>query len=171
MKKHKILQVFLAVAVTCLLSACVGINSSSQEESSLSSQEESTSSQEETFWEGQVQPGTYKGSWTEPNAGGTSYVEGTLTIYDDQTVKYKRREKLPWGEEWIEVSTGNIEKHVETYDGERKVWYGVDTDPEPGSSISMSMNISTSLEFSGANCRTYQEYNGRRGQYGYLHKQ
>lgn len=158
MKTNKILQVLLAIATTCLFVSCVEGGSSSQQ-------------QKESFWEGQVQPGTYKGSWTEPNAGGTSYEDGTLTIYDDQTVKYKVKSKFPWGKESIEVSTGYIEKHVETYDGERKVWYGIETKPEPGSTYSHSLNLSSTLQFSPGNCGTYQEYSFRIGKYGYLRKQ
>ena len=159
MKTNKILQVMLVIAATCLFASCAGGSSSQQ--------------QKESFWEGQVQPGTYKGSWRVPSAGGENAVKGTLTIYDDETVKYKEEEQILWGDykTYIEVSTGYIYKHVETYNGERKDWYGIETKPEPGSKYSHSMNLSTSLQFSPGNCRTYQEYSFRIGKYGYLRKQ
>lgn len=162
MKTNNILQVALVIIATGLFVSCVGNGSSSQQQQQQ---------QKESFWEGQVQPGTYKGSWTEPNAGGKSYEYGTLTIYEDETVKYKVRSKYPGGREGIEVSTGYIEKHVETYNGERKVWYGIETEPEPGSRYSQSLNLTPTLQFSPGNCRTYQEFSFRIGDYGYLHKQ
>lgn len=164
MKTNKILQVALVIIATGLFVSCVGNSSSSQQQQQQ---------QKESFWEGQVQPGTYSGSWTEYNPGGTEYVNGTLTIYDDdlKSVKYKERTKYPSGHEGIEISTGFLEKHVEIYNGERKVWYGIETEPEPGSRYSQSMNLSPTLQFSPGNCSTYQEYSSRIGSYGYLRKQ
>ena len=152
------MQVLLAFALICLFASCTSGSSSTQQE---------------VFWEGQVKPGIYKGHWRVPSAGGQNAVEGTLTIYDDETVKYKEKEQILWGDyhTFIEVSTGTICKHVETYNGERKVWYGINTDPEPGSRYARSMNLSTSLEFSPGDCGTYQEYNSRRGEYGKLKAQ
>ena len=160
--KKSILKVLLVITATCFFASCTSGTSSSEPQR-----------QEEPFWEGQVQPGIYTGHWRVPSAGGQNEIDATLTIYDDRTVKYKTKEHILWGDYHtsIEVSTGYIYKYVETYDGERKVWYGIDTHPEPGSRLAQSMNISPSLEFGGGNCRTYQEYYGQRGQYGYLHKQ
>lgn len=168
MKKHKILQVLLAVVVTCLLSACVGINSSSQEESSLSSQEESTSSQEETFWEGQVQPGVYKGYWREElPVGEYDDVECSLTIYEDQSVRYREEIHHLWGrrETTITVYYGTICKCTEVYDGDRKVWYAIEAQENADGAthiMSTGFNLSTNMEYSEGDHHNYQDYSSRK---------
>lgn len=157
MKTKVFSQVLLVIASTCLLVSCTSGTTSSQSQQ-----------KEESFWEGQVKPGTYTGSWKDYIDNGIyNQVECTLKIYDDKTVKYKEITNTS-SRTFIEVSTGTICKHVETYDGERKVWYGINTHPEPGSRYARHMNLSTSLEFSPGDCETYQEFNSRRGKQGYL---
>lgn len=160
MKTKDFLQMLLVFVTTCFMTSCSSGTTSSQ-------------SEEEPFWEGQVQPGVYTGSWRYSIDVGTyNKVECTLTIYDDETVKYKEKTQILWGDynTDIEVSTGYIYKRVETYDGERKVWYSIETRPEPGSRYRQNVELSTSLEFSGGGNRTYQGFNARRGEYGKLKK-
>ncbi|HAE25140.1 MAG TPA: hypothetical protein DCG33_07345 [Prevotellaceae bacterium] len=160
MRTYKfILQLCIATSLIYFFVSCSGTTSSQSEE--------------EPFWEGQVQPGVYTGSWRYSIDVGTyNKVECTLTIYDDETVKYKEKTQILWGDynTDIEVSTGYIYKRVETYDGERKVWYSIETRPEPGSRYRHNVELSTSLEFSGGGNRTYQGFNARRGEYGKLKK-
>ncbi len=148
------LQLCIATSLICFFVSCSGTTTTSQPKQ-----------QEEPFWEGQVKPGVYTGSWYDNLFDRKD--EWTLTIYDDETVKLKEVSNTGY-HTYIEVSTGYIYKYVETYNGERKVWYGIDTHPEPGSTMAQSMNISTSLEFSPGNWETYQDFNDRRGYYGKL---
>lgn len=147
MRKKILAQVFLAVGIICSFSSCGS----------------SSNNRQDTFWEGRVKPGTYVGSWTHKSAGGTNRVEATLTIFDNRQVEYKQSETILWGDHktTTELSRGYIEKHEETYNGERKVWYGIETKPEPGARYSHSMNLSTNLEFGGANLNTYQSFRNR----------
>ncbi len=134
-----------------------------------------SSSQSKTdFWEGEVKPGTYTITYTHPSAGGTNRTEITFTIYEDKFVDYKTKETILWGKRTTttNVASGYLKKHEEIYDGERKVWYGIIAKTEPdgsGKVWAFENNISPSLEFSGGDCKTYQEYNTyRRGELGVL---
>ena len=152
MKRDRILQVLLAIVATCLLSACVGISFSSQDESSSSSQEESNlSSPEESFWEGQVRPGTYSSycyGWHHNPNRYADRTDVTFTIYDNKDIKIKKGSY---------VFYGTLHKYEEIYDGERKVWYGAHAEQE-GSNCVTDFNLSTDLQYSPGDARTYQEF-------------
>ena len=149
MKRNKVLQVLLAVAATCFLSSCIGGSSSSQDES---------------FWEGRVQPGTYYGNYVEDNGLCVNRYSLTLEIYDDRDIKLKEvcRSSCGDGTPKTKIFYGRICKHTETYDGVKKVWYGVDDAKQEGGSWVTSFNLSTNMEYSHADENTYQNYSMRR---------
>lgn len=139
MKRNKVLQVLLTVAATCLLSSCVGGSSSSQDES---------------FWEGQVRPGTYSSycyGWSHNPRRYEERTDVTFTIYDNKDIKIK------YG---TDVFYGTLHKYVETYDGERKVWYGAHAKQE-GTTMVTDFNLSTELLYSPGDAGTYQEFSSR----------
>ena len=96
----------------------------------------SNSSQNNNFWEGSVQPGTYKISWREDSAYGdnANKVSLEIVIFDNQ--EFEVRRKTECGLERIyhsDITTmsGYIQKHHEDYNGEEKIWYtlsGTDSD-------------------------------------------
>ena len=149
---RKLMQVVLALSMITVFNSC-------------------GSTPKESFWEGDVKPGTYTGAYSHESAGGTNRSVITLTIYEDQTVKYKEEETILWGDRHtsIEVARGYITKYTENYDGERKIWYGIEAKPEPGARYHQSLNLSTELELGGGNPTTYQEYGYRRGDMCKLH--
>ncbi len=139
MKRNKVLQVLLAVAATCFLSSCIGGSSSSQDES---------------FWEGQVRPGTYSSycyGWSHNPRRYEERTDVTFTIYDNKDIKIK------YG---TDVFYGTLHKYVEIYDGERKVWYGAHAKQE-GTTIVTDFNLSTELLYSPGDAGTYQEFSSR----------
>lgn len=142
-----LMQVILATCVMCMFSSCVS-NSSAQEE--------------EPFWEGRVRPGTYTGNYNEDNGLCYNRYQLTLTIYEDETVKIKEvlKSSCGSGAPEIRVCYGSLDKYVETYDGQRKVWYCVNGKSDDGW-LSTSFNLSTSMEYSRGTRYTYQDYMDR----------
>lgn len=163
MRTYKfMLQLCIAVGLICFFISCSGASTSSSQ----------SQPKADSFWEGQVKPGVYTGSWRRKlPIEEYNDVECTLTIYDDHSVKYREKEQQLWGHRktFIQVFTGTIYKHVETYNGERKVWYGIETKTETGSDF-RERNLSTSLEFSECNFEIYQRFIKWREKNGKLTK-
>lgn len=149
-----VMQTVLAASMICLFNSCSGCS-------------------EENFWEGQVHPGTYTGTWEEIaiGPGKPNRYTVTLTIYEDRIVKCKQECTILWGDgaTSIEVATGHIYKHTETYNGERKVWYTMETHPEPGSREAFDWSLSTSLELKDGSCQTWQSFTDDRFKKHILH--
>lgn len=149
MKISKIMQVMLTFMATCFFVSCTSGNSSSSQ----------SQPQEETIWEGLVQPGTYSGDYVEDNGCCINRYSVTLTIYDDEEIKLKEvcRSSCGSGAPQTKIFYGYIHRYIETYDGERKVWYGVVANQE-GGNWQTRFNLSTSLDYSPADCDTYQTF-------------
>ena len=140
MKTKKILQVLLAIAATLFLSSCFGGSSSSNDAS---------------FWEGKVRPGTYSSycyGWRHDPDRYARRTDVTFTIYDNKDIKIKDSNG---------VFYGTLHKYVETYNGERKVWYGAQANHE-GTTVVTDFNLSTDLLYSPGDAETYQEFSYRQ---------
>jgi hypothetical protein len=144
MKTTKILQALFLIIMTCSIISC-GF------------------SKEEQFWEGRVQPGTYTGNYTDSSYPCTNRYKLTITIFDDQRIEIREtlRSSCGSGNPETKVFYGYIHKYEETYNGERKVWYGVYNAKQDGGSWVTAFNLSTNLEYSPGDCNTYQEYSMR----------
>lgn len=143
MKTKFFLHALLIFAAICLCASCTNGGSSSQ-------------SQQESFWEGKVRPGTYSGTYVEDLGFNRLNYKITVTIEENQDVEIREVCNSE-----TKVFYGTLHKYVETYDGERKVWYGAKANQD-GGSWETRFNLSTSLEYSTADCTTYQEYSNSR---------
>jgi len=115
--------------------------------------------EKESFWEGSVRPGSFSGSYEEYFAPCHNYYNLMLTINEDHSVEFRETGKSNCGSGGpnTKIYYGRISKHEETYNGERKVWYGV-TARQDGGEWETRFNLSTSLEYSGGDSQTYQNY-------------
>jgi len=150
MKSYKILQLSLSLVVVCLLVSFTGCGNTSSQ------------TQQEPFWEGRVRPGTYTGNYNEDNGMCYNRYQITITIYEDETAKFKEvlNSSCGSGAPKIRVCYGALDKYVETYNGQRKVWYSVIGKSDDGWE-STSFNLSTSMEYSPGQRSTYQDYMAR----------
>ena len=146
MDKQKIAKII--VAILCAIVAVVMIVNNTSSEGSKDY------SQDESFWEGQVRPGTYSSycyGWSHNPRRYEERTDVTFTIYDNKDIKIK------YG---TDVFYGTLHKYVETYDGERKVWYGAHAKQE-GTTMVTDFNLSTELLYSPGDAGTYQEFSSR----------
>ena len=110
-----------------------------------------------SFWEGSFAPGTYSASWTTCYVPEVGKVNERFTIYinEDQSFEIKQRSATSYSTD-TKVYYGKIEKRVETYDGQRVVWY--DLVGKTHDRWGDAWTILPNLEFSEGSTFTWQDH-------------